>query len=134
MQGPGYEVSKTLGANLKFTGKSMQVQDPSLFYVTLEIDGKKELYTFDTPKVNLCNLIIGEMYIEPAGNCVVKNHTTGDVCELEFKARGWTAKSRDIVNGEVKDKKGAKKFTISGKFSETISVKNLETGESQDLF
>jgi hypothetical protein len=81
-----------------------------MFYVDLLVNGRKELYTFNMPKINACNLIFGDPYVEPVGQCVVKNHSTNEVCELEFKARGWTAKSRDLVSGVVKDASGAKKF------------------------
>jgi splicing suppressor protein 51 len=134
VQGEGYEIAKTLGANVKFTGKSLSLQETNQYYVTLHINGHDELYCFDTPKVNVCNLIFGEAYVEPVGNCLVKCHTTGESCEIEFKARGWTAKSRELVSAVVKDKSGAKKFKIEGRFTESLSITDLTSNEVLDTW
>ena len=40
-----------------------------------------------TPKLYVGNLLIGERYIEPSGKVVVKNKTTGDYCDMEYKSR-----------------------------------------------
>jgi splicing suppressor protein 51 len=130
VQGEGFEITKTLGASVKFTGKSLSLQETNMYYLTLYVNGQKELYYFDTPRVNVCNLVFGEPYAEPVGLCTVKNHTTGDVCELDFKARGWTAKSREIVQGVVKDGKGVKRLSINGRYTESLLVTDIGSNQT----
>jgi len=55
------------------------------------------------------------------------NHDTNEKCELEFKARGWTSKNNNSVFGVIKDANGVAKYEISGKYTESLVVKNLTT-------
>jgi len=92
--------------------------------------GKEEQYSMEAPQVIVGNLIIGESYTEPQGITIVQNHTTGEKCSLEFKARGWTSKHNNSCSGVVKDANGKPVYEISGKYTESLVVKNLNTGET----
>lgn len=134
-QGEGFELLKTVNANIKFTGKSIAIQETDKFFLSLfHKSPEEELYTFTNPKIMVGNLIIGDAYIEPTGACSVTNHKTGETAEIDFKARGWTAKSRDIVSAVIKDSKGVKKFTLQGKFTEALSLTNLDTNETTEVW
>ena len=69
-------------------------------------------------------MVWGERYIEPAGTIVIKNESTGETCELEYKSRGgWFSQKGDNIDrieGIIKDKEGVPRYKISGKFTETI--------------
>ena len=60
----------------------------------------------------------------------VINHDTGEKCELEYKQRGWTSRNKDAIHGIIKDSDGKAKYQIAGKYTETFSIKNLETDEA----
>jgi oxysterol-binding protein 1 len=60
----------------------------------------------------------------------VVNHTTGEKCELDFRARGWTSRNNNTIFGVVKDAKGVPKFHLTGKYTESIEVINLDTNET----
>lgn len=47
----------------------------------------------DTPDVLVGNLLIGSTYVEPVGTSDCINYDTGEKCEIDFKARGWTTKN-----------------------------------------
>jgi hypothetical protein len=80
------------------------------------------------------NMVIGEMYIEPQGPSDCINHTTKEICELDYKVRGWTSKNNNSVNAVIKDKNGVAKFHLIGKYTESINLVNLETQESEELW
>ena len=50
----------------------------------------------------------------------VRNHTTGEVCTLDFKARGWKASSAYQVSGRVIDKEGQPRWSIAGRWNDKI--------------
>ena len=55
------------------------------------------------------NLFIGERYAEPTGDSILKNETTGEFAEINFKPRGaWSTKPEDLqyVSGSIKSKNG----------------------------
>ena len=64
----------------------------------------------------------------------IVNHTTGEKCELEFKPRGWTAKYNNTIHGVVKDSKGVEKYHITGKYTESLKMKCLDTEETTVLW
>jgi len=107
--------------------------DSNKYYVNLnpKKEGEKEeSYSMEAPQVIVGNLIIGESYTEPQGSTLVMNHTTGEKCQLEFKARGWTSKHNNSCFGVIKDANGKPAFEISGKYTQSLEVKNLATQET----
>ena len=129
-------------AHQKFTGKKLEVTDPNLVYVNLNVQKPggiqfQEKYTLKTPMLVIGNLVIGERYVEPSGAARIVNESTGDVADLEFKPRGiWSTKEADkfAVTGEVKDKEGQLKYTLSGKYTESIIATKVDTGETFTVF
>ena len=97
----------------------------------------KETYTFYPPMMVIGNLIIGEKYAEPQGISRMVNETTGDYCELDFKARGtFSTRESDLqyVSGQVKNKSGEAKYTLSGKYLEKLDAKCHASGETFTVF
>jgi hypothetical protein len=78
----------------------------------------------------ISNLIIGEMYVEPQGPVTIHNYDTGEKCELEYKARGWTSKNNYMIHGVIKDIKGKARYHVTGKYPENFILTNLETNET----
>jgi oxysterol-binding protein 1 len=107
------------------------VTEKNRWYITLD---NGEYFSTETPNIVIGNIIIGNTYCEPYGPCEVKNHSNGEKCDLEFKVRGWTSKNTFGVSGVVKDKDGVPKFEISGKYTEKMECKNLETNETFTIF
>jgi hypothetical protein len=83
------------------------------------------------------NLIVGEKYIEPQGKITIKNQSTGDTCEIDYKPRsGWFNNENQTgkVDGVVKDSQGKVRFTISGRYLGAIFAKDVETDEQFEVF
>jgi oxysterol-binding protein-related protein 3/6/7 len=74
------------------------------------------------------------MYVEHTGIMTVKNLKSGDYCEVEFKKRGWSGKNAFEVDGWCYSRFKEKKYRIFGKWTESISIKNCETGHEETLW
>lgn len=74
------------------------------------------------------------MYIDHYGPMVIKNHMTGEYCEIEFKKRGWSGKGAQEVEGYAYNAMKEKKYKIKGKWTESVSVINLENKEEELLW
>ena len=47
----------------------------------------EENYSVQPPSIIVGNLFVGEKFIEPYGECVIKNETNGYVCKMNFLPR-----------------------------------------------
>jgi hypothetical protein len=65
--------------------------------------GKEEMYTWKKVTSSVIGIITGNPVVDNYGPMEIRNHTTGEVCQLEFKARGWKASSAYQVVGKVLD-------------------------------
>lgn len=71
------------------------------------------------------------MYIEHYGKMTVVNHQTNDYAEIDFKKRGWSSKNSHEVDGFIYNSKKEKKYKLWGKWTESLRIKNLITGEEE---
>ena len=76
------------GMKINFWGKSLEVKPTSLQHIRLK--ATNEHFIIERPSAYLSNIIIGELYTEMAGIMVVKNVTTKESCEIEFKRKSWS--------------------------------------------
>ena len=63
--------------------------------------GPEELYTWKKVTSSVVGIITGNPTVDNYGPMEIKNWTTGEVCQLDFKARGWKASSAYQVVGKV---------------------------------
>jgi oxysterol-binding protein 1 len=63
----------------------------------------------------------------------IKNWTTGEVCLLDFKARGWKPSSAYQVQGKVTDKSGVTKWSIGGRWNDKIYARATEGFEDVEV-
>ena len=54
----------------------------------------------------------------------IKNWTTGEICYLDFKPRGWKAASAYQVSGKVVDREGSPKWSIGGRWNDKIYARH----------
>eukprot|EP00350_Pseudokeronopsis_sp_OXSARD2_P013576 CAMPEP_0170554092 /NCGR_PEP_ID=MMETSP0211-20121228/11961_1 /TAXON_ID=311385 /ORGANISM="Pseudokeronopsis sp., Strain OXSARD2" /LENGTH=97 /DNA_ID=CAMNT_0010862919 /DNA_START=1082 /DNA_END=1375 /DNA_ORIENTATION=- len=93
-----------------FWGKSLEVKP--LGYQNIILKNTQEHFTVDRPSSTVNNIIFGEMYIDQSGPMTVRNWKTGDICEIEFKRRGWNNKNAFEVEGYCMDHNKQKKYYI----------------------
>lgn len=115
-----------------FWGKILEVK--TLGYQNVKLKRTDEQFTIERPTTTVNNLIFGEMYVEHVGIMTVKNMNTGDVCEVEFKKRGWNMKNAFEIEGVCMNKNKDKKFRIYGKWIDSLSIQNLDDNSSEMIW
>jgi oxysterol-binding protein-related protein 3/6/7 len=109
----------------KFWGKSFEMTIDGTVRVVLRTG---EVITWQKPACYMRNIIAGEKYVEPVGEIIVWNHTTGEKAVVEFKpAKGiWGGRAEEMaITTYTKD--GDVGLRAEGKWTESVS--SLPTGE-----
>jgi hypothetical protein len=105
----------------KFYGKSFDIQHVGTWFLKFHLaDGTEELYTWKKLTSQVVGIITGSPTVDNYGPCEIKNWTTGDVCILDFKARGWKASSAYQMSGRVNDASGRTRYSIGGRWNHKI--------------
>ncbi|KAK3618477.1 hypothetical protein LTR56_024610 [Elasticomyces elasticus] len=105
----------------KFYGKSFEFNPLGTWFLHLRpASGGEELYTWKKVTSSVVGIITGNPVVDNYGLMEVKNWTTGEVCYLDFKAKGWKASSAYQVSGRVVDKTGRTRWSIGGRWNDKI--------------
>lgn len=80
------------------------------------------------------NLVIGKVYVDIHGKSQLINHTSQESCEIDWKERGWTGKKANMVVATIKSASGKAHFKVSGRFSESLNLINLESNEETEIW
>ena len=109
----------------KFYGRSFDINPLGTWFLRLRpASGGEELYTWKKVTSSVVNIITGNPTVDNYGPMEIKNWTTGEVCHLDFKARGWKASSAYHVSGRVVDSNGHTKWSIGGKWNDKIYARH----------
>jgi len=105
----------------QFYGKSFDFNPLGTWFLRLRPSGGgSELYTWKKVTSSVIGIISGNPTVDNYGTMEIKNWTTGEVCTLEFKPRGWKASSAYIVAGKVVDKDGKTRWSMGGRWNDKI--------------
>jgi hypothetical protein len=106
----------------KFSGKSFDINPLGTWFLRLRPrDGSpEELYTWKKVTSTVVGIITGSPSIDNYGPMEVRNWTTGEVCALDFKARGWKASSAYQLGGKAMDAQGNTRYSIGGRWNSRI--------------
>ncbi|KAI9783047.1 MAG: hypothetical protein M1839_004216 [Geoglossum umbratile] len=105
----------------KFYGKSFDINPLGTWFLKLRpITGGEELYTWKKVTSSVVGIITGAPTVDNYGPMEVKNWTTGEVCNLDFKQRGWRAAGAYEVKGRVLDSNGSQRWSIGGHWNDKI--------------
>lgn len=124
----------------KFYGKSFDINPLGTWFLRLRPTGitnpdgsqYEELYTWKKVTSSVIGIITGSPTVDNYGPMEIKNHTTGETCILDFKARGWKASSAFQVSGRVSDESGNVKWSIGGRWNDKIYAR-LTPGYEGDV-
>ncbi|ODH50511.1 hypothetical protein GX48_03329 [Paracoccidioides brasiliensis] len=109
----------------KFYGKSFDINPLGTWFLRLRpISGGEELYTWKKITSSVVGIITGNPIVDNYGSMEIKNWTTGEVCMLDFKPRGWKASSAYHVSGKVMDSEGSTKWSIGGRWNDKIYARH----------
>ena len=118
----------------KFYGKSFDANPLGTWFLRLRPqDGKPEVYTWKKVTSTVIGIITGSPTIDNYGAMEVKNWTTGEMCVLDFKQRGWKISSAYHVQGKVMDKEGVTKWSIGGRWNDKIFARATDGFEDVDV-
>lgn len=116
----------------KFKGSHMLVHcNGSLQVRLLSWD---EEYTWTKPNTTVHNIIIGQIYIDNNGTYSVTCPATGARADVTFKKAGWFEKSKQEAAAIIYDASGTAKFSLDGKWSEFLDLKDLTTGDIRPVW
>ncbi|KAL3426554.1 oxysterol-binding protein [Phlyctema vagabunda] len=106
----------------KFYGKSFDINPLGTWFLKLRPTngGKEELYTWKKVTSSVIGIITGSPTVDNYGPMEVKNWTTGEVCMIDFKPRGWKASSAYQISGRVNDADGQTRFSLGGRWNNKI--------------
>jgi hypothetical protein len=106
----------------KFYGKSFEFNPLGTWFLHLRPTNgaPEELYTWKKVTSSVVGIITGNPVVDNYGPMEVKNWTTGEVCYLDFKPRGWKASSAFQVSGKVVDAQGKTRWSIGGRWNDKI--------------
>lgn len=105
----------------KFYGKSFDINPLGTWFLKLKTpSGSTELYTWKKVTSSVIGIITGSPTVDNYGPMEVKNWTTGEVCMLDFKARGWSKASAYQVIGKVLATDGKTRWGIGGRWNDKI--------------
>ncbi|KAI9848813.1 MAG: hypothetical protein M1838_000366 [Thelocarpon superellum] len=105
----------------KFYGKSFEFNHLGTWFLRLRsASGGEELYSWKKVTASVVGIITNNPTVDNYGPMEIKNWTTGDVCRLDFKPRGWKASSAYQVQGKVVSADGITKWSIGGRWNDKL--------------
>jgi len=105
----------------KFYGKSFDINPLGTWFLKLRpASGGEELYTWKKVTSSVVGIITGSPTVDNYGPMEIKNWTTGEVCILDFKPRGWKASSAYQVTGKVVTADNKTRWSIGGRWNDKI--------------
>lgn len=106
----------------KFYGKSFEFNPLGTWFLRLRpASGGEELYTWKKVTSSVVGIITNNPTVDNYGPMEVRNWTTGEVCKLDFKPRGWKASSAYQVQGKLLSADGATTtWSLGGHWNDKI--------------
>jgi len=106
----------------KFYGKSFEFNPLGTWFLHIRPadGGPEEVFTWKKITSSVVGIITGNPVVDNYGPMEVKNWTTGEICHLDFKPKGWKANSAFQVSGRVVDSKGNTKWSMGGRWNDKI--------------
>ncbi|KAL8912688.1 MAG: hypothetical protein Q9171_002321 [Xanthocarpia ochracea] len=118
----------------KFYGKSFDINPLGTWFLKLRpASGGEEHYTWKKVTSSVIGIITGSPTVDNYGTMEIKNHTTGELCTLDFKPRGWKASSAYQVTGKVVGKDGKTRWSMGGRWNDKIYARLTPGFEDAEL-
>lgn len=117
----------------KFYGKSFDINPLGTWFLKLRpvSGGKEDLYTWKKVTSSVIGIITGNPTVDNYGPMEVKNWTTGEVCYIDFKPRGWKASSAYQISGKVVDANGHVCFSLGGRWNSKLYARRTPGYEAK---
>lgn len=106
----------------KFYGRSFDINPLGTWFLKLrpKSGGKEDLYTWKKVTSSVIGIITGNPVVDNYGLMEIKNWTTGEICYLDFKQRGWKASSAYLISGKIVDADGRVRVSLGGRWNSRL--------------
>ncbi|KAK0655565.1 Oxysterol-binding protein-domain-containing protein [Cercophora newfieldiana] len=106
----------------KFYGRAFDIEHLGTWFVRLRptAGGAEELYSWKKCTSTVVGIITGNPVVDNYGPMEIKNWNTGEVCHLDFKARGWKQSSAYHVSGKIVDANGRVRVSLGGRWNSKL--------------
>lgn len=106
----------------KFYGRSFDINPLGTWFLKLRptSGGKEDFYTWKKVTSSVVGIVTGNPTVDNYGPMEVKNWTTGEVCHLDFKPRGWKESSAYQIAGKIVDASGRVRISIGGRWNSKL--------------
>lgn len=106
----------------KFLGMSFDIYHLGTWFLRLRptAGGKEDFFTWKKPKSQVVGIMSGNPVVDNYGLVEIKNWTTGEVCLLDFKKRGWKASTAYQLSGKILDADGRPRMCLGGRWNSKI--------------
>lgn len=131
---PAFKYCAEVSVKTKFWGKSLELVPEGWNHVFLK--ATNEHYSYRKVSTAVYNIILGKMWIDHYGILTVKNHGTGDICELELHPTGWRCVDPKKVDGSVFAGHSGKQpiYRITGHWNKRLESTHLKSNEKLELW
>ncbi|KAK9246905.1 Oxysterol-binding protein-domain-containing protein [Lipomyces tetrasporus] len=118
----------------KFNGRSFDINPLGTWFLNIRpVTGGQELYTWKKVTSSVVGIITGTPVVDNYGEMLIKNHTTGDVCKLKYKQRGWLGSGAYEVYGTVTDNAGKPRWCVGGRWNDKIFGRKYQDDNGDSL-
>ncbi|EON95931.1 putative oxysterol-binding protein [Phaeoacremonium minimum UCRPA7] len=106
----------------KFYGRSFDINPLGTWFLKLRptSGGKEDLYTWKKVTSSVIGIITGNPVVDNYGPMEIKNWTTGEICYIDFKPRGWKASSAYQIAGKIVDANGRVRVSLGGRWNSKL--------------
>lgn len=128
-----YELWMNTHLKSKFWGKSLEFTP--LGAMNFRFKDNDHLFKCKRPMTTVQNIIIGTMYIDHKGDCIVENTTTGEAALVSFKPMGMFSgnSKRGIVSASIRDSHNKEVYELYGKWTEALYYKPSGASDSEGI-
>jgi len=122
----------TSAVKTKFMGNWVDVWPLGRTRIRLKESG--EVFNIIPPMSRVNNVLVGRTWIDTHGDLVVNNLTTGAKAVIKFKECNMFGGGRWEVSGDIVGADGEPKFSLVGKWNESVSVTPASGGDAKTLW
>ncbi|KAK3365099.1 Oxysterol-binding protein-domain-containing protein [Lasiosphaeria ovina] len=106
----------------KFYGRSFDINPLGTWFLKLRptSGGKEDFFTWKKVTSSVVGIITGNPVVDNYGMMEIKNWTTGEICYIEFKPRGWKQSSAYQIAGKIVDANGRVRVSLGGRWNSKL--------------
>lgn len=105
--------------------------------VHVKFKGSGHHFSWKKPITTIHNILLGSLYVDQEGDCLVTNYNTRETCVMHFKPERKVQENFKKLSGEVRDAEGHVRYLVDGAWDRGLECYSTEgglNGEPTDLW